>query len=136
MNNLITNNFNWSTFKNEVYKTIKLDERLKKVNVVKNLAIGSINIDLAFYYQSVNNIELLIILDDWKKNIDIQSWFEDIDSEEYLKSRNYSLMRIREQDWLKDKEYIIQKIINRLSLNTNVELKTQTKNKKIKKVGK
>ena len=106
------------------------------MNVVKNLAIGSINIDLAFYYQSVNNIELLIILDDWKKNIDIQSWFEDIDSEEYLKSRNYSLMRIREQDWLKDKEYIIQKIINRLSLNTNVELKTQTKNKKIKKVGK
>ncbi len=106
----LTNSLNVSTFKKEVYQSFKDPERFKSISVVQNLIVGSINVDLALYTKSINDIDLLIILDDWKKNLTIQEWFEDIDKEEYLKSRNYRVIRIREQDWLKDKESIISRV--------------------------
>ncbi len=101
---------NNSSFKEDVFKTIKDDERFKGINIIQNPEIGSIKVDLVFYTESTKKVDLLIILDDWKKNLTIQDWFEDIDKEEYLKSRNYNLIRIREQDWLKDREAIINYI--------------------------
>ncbi len=99
-----------SSFKEEVFKLIKDDERFKGISIVQNPELGSIKVDLAFYTKLTNKVDLLVILDDWKKNLTIQDWFEDIDKEEYLKSRNYNLIRIREQDWLKDKEMMIDYI--------------------------
>ena len=134
---------NNSSFKEDVFKTIKDDERFKGINIIQNPEIGSIKVDLVFYTESTKEVDLLIILDDWKKNLTIQDWFEDIDKEEYLKSRNYNLIRIREQDWLKDRETMINYIercvkskLLREAIEKDKKILKRSKNIKKKKGGK
>lgn len=123
---------NISQFKQDVYNQLVKDERFfNKVQIIQNLLIGTTKIDLAFYTKSINDLDLVVILDDWKKNIDIQSWFEDIDHEEYLRSRNYEVLRIREQDWLVDKDKVINQIYSLLENKLVQQVsKTSRKNKK------
>ncbi len=112
---LMVDDKNISTFKNDVFDLLFKIKEIKKYKMQRNVKIGTNDIDIAFYKENPKNINLVLILDDWKKNITIQSWFEDIDKEEYLKSRGYEVLRIREQDWLKNKEDVIFKIINQLN---------------------
>jgi hypothetical protein len=58
--------------------------------------LGSEIVDIAVYQNDPHNILLLIILDDWKKNITIESFFADIDQEEYLMARQYNVIRVEE----------------------------------------
>lgn len=108
------NKANSSNFKKDLYQTIIKNPKIKKYKVVQNLAIGSENIDIALYSKTIHDIDLVLKLDDWKKCLSIQEWFEDIDKEEYLSSRKYKVLRIQEIDWLKDKQLIIDQIIKHL----------------------
>jgi hypothetical protein len=89
-------------------------------------------VDIAVYKDDPHNIDLLIILDDWKKNITIESFFADIDQEEYLMARQYNVIRVEETYWLKSPEESIDFI--RSSLKSLVtESKPKKPSKPIKK---
>lgn len=109
----------FTNFKKDVLDKLSKSKYFKSFNIESNIKIGNNKIDIAIYKSNVNNIDLILILDDWKKNIDIQSWFEDIDKQEYLLSRNYNVIRIREQDWLKDHELVLDKLKLVLEQNNN-----------------
>lgn len=120
----------FTNFKKDIFQKIKENKIMKKFEYGINIKLGSETVDIAVYSKSKDksNILLLIILDDWKKNINISDFFQDIDKEEYLMSRKYKVIRILETDWLKDSEGVIQYLENVINyLETPIAKITKTK---------
>ncbi len=125
-----------SYFKQEIFHTLKTIPTLKQYKISKNINIGSQPIDIAFYKEDLSHIDLVLILDDWKKNLTFNEWFEDIDKQEYLTARGYKVLRIEEINWMQKRDEIIHKIENLLLKNKENSSVSIEPNKKDVKGGK
>ena len=123
---IILENKPLTNFKKDIYEAIINDSELKNYKFLQNFVLGSEIVDIAVYQNDPHNILLLIILDDWKKNITIESFFADIDQEEYLMSREYNVIRVEEIGWLKNSEESIDFIKDAL-IKSSVEEKPKVK---------
>ena len=129
---IILENKPLTNFKKDIYEAITINPEFKNYKFLQNFVLGSEIVDIAVYQNDPHNILLLIILDDWKKNITIESFFADIDQEEYLMSREYNVIRVEETGWLKNPEESIEFIKDAL-IKSSVEEKPKVKTKPIKK---
>ncbi len=122
-----------SFFKQEIYETLKTHPDFKFYEILEHVNLGSLAIDIAFKCKGSSHIDLILILDDWKKNLTFNEWFEDIDQQEYLTQRNYQVLRIEEINWMQNKEGILEQIKNILPKSSIPMSSTRSKGKIQKK---
>ena len=96
----------------------KLNEYFKKhklgYKAVANLNIVSFIIDIAIYAKSINDIDLVIMTNDFKKHLSFDDFLIDLDKYNLLLARNYSVYWVNETDYLKDINNVLNNIVKKL----------------------
>lgn len=82
----------------------------EKIEYTCNYKLGSKKIDIVLFKKDLNNIELLICLDFWSKYDEADELLADINGQEFLMTRGYKFVRVREIEWIQDKEIVLEHI--------------------------
>lgn len=94
----------------EILEAIKPFISKNKIDYTCNYMVGSKKIDIVLYTKNLNNINLLILLDNWSKYDEFDELLSDINDQEFLVTRKYKFIRVREIEWIQNKELVIEYI--------------------------
>ena len=114
--NYLDNSISNSSYKNELVNSLNNYFKKHKLSfkAISNLNVGSFVIDIAIYSKSINNIDLVILTNDFKKHLTFDDFLIDLDKYNLLIARNYPVLWVNETDYLKDKNLILDKILKNL----------------------
>ncbi len=94
----------------ELLKAIEPYLIKNKIEYTCNYMIGSKKIDIVLYKKNLNHIELLISLDYWSKYDEFDELLSEINDQEFLNTRDYKFVRVREIEWIQNKEIVLEHI--------------------------
>ena len=114
--NYLDNSISNSSYKNELVNSLNNYFKKHKLSfkAISNLNVGSFVIDIAIYSKSINNIDLVILTNDFKKHLTFDDFLIDLDKYNLLIARNYPVLWVNETDYLKDKNLILDKVLKNL----------------------
>lgn len=106
-----------SAFKEELCD--KLNSFFEKNNsqyrCVKNIKIGSYVVDIAIYTNSIKDIKLVLMLNEYKKYITLDEFLADLDIFSLLESKGYNVYWAQETSWIREPDEVVRSISNVLA---------------------
>lgn len=106
-----------SAFKEELCE--KLNNYFEKTNsqyrCIQNVKIGSYIVDIAIYTNSIKDIKLVLMLNEYKKYITLDEFLADLDIFSLLESKGYNVYWAQETLWIKDQDEVLRTISNVLA---------------------
>lgn len=106
-----------SAFKEELCE--RLNNYFEKSNseyrCIQNVKIGSYVVDIAIYTNSIKDIKLVLMLNEYKKYITLDEFLADLDIFSLLESKGYNVYWAQETLWIRDQDEVLRTISNVLA---------------------
>ena len=106
-----------SAFKDELCERLNnyFEKNNSKYRCIQNVKIGSYVVDIAIYTNSIKDIKLVLMLNEYKKYITLDEFLVDLDIFSLLESKGYNVYWAQETLWIRDPNEVLRTISNILS---------------------